>query len=57
MAIGMYPVNCPDFHADFDGDEVQVYAIKSLPAIEEARNWVMPDSDPFPLHEIRVHTY
>lgn len=39
--IGLSPLNCGELHADFDGDEVQVFLLNGAKSIEECKAWSM----------------
>ena len=41
-AIRLHPCVCTGFNADFDGDQMAIHVPISEPAIEEARNLMMP---------------
>lgn len=38
-AIGISPLNCAEYHADFDGDEMQLYFINTVEAVRECEKW------------------
>ena len=41
-AIRIHPAVCSGFNADFDGDQMAVHVPLSTPAIEEAKNLMLP---------------
>ncbi|KAG0064906.1 hypothetical protein BGZ90_002001 [Linnemannia elongata] len=51
-SIGFSPANCEEYHADFDGDEVQIYPLGSDEAIAEAMAWVDAAGSHKPLDDI-----
>lgn len=42
-AIRVHPCVCAGFNADFDGDQMAVHVPISAPAIEEAKNLILPE--------------
>lgn len=51
-AIGISPEVCADYHADFDGDEMQVYVVKDLASVDECKAWTMQSKDMFDYQKI-----
>lgn len=45
--IRINPGLCAGFGADFDGDQVSVFALSDDKAVQEARTWLRPGSMPF----------
>lgn len=45
--IGLYPGRCPEFHADYDGDEMQMYHLSDPESVAECEAWCPVAQDPF----------
>ena len=45
--IGLYPGHCAEYHADFDGDEMQFYHVSSKSSVLECEQWCPVSEDPF----------
>lgn len=45
--IGLYPGRCSEFHADYDGDEMQMYHLSDPESIAECKAWCPVSRDPF----------
>lgn len=53
--LGFPPENCGEYHADFDGDEVQLYFVKDPYSVAECSNWEMCTRPSFDYKTIGEH--